>query len=195
MKNLLVLLVITASWTAQAQQASCLKLSKIRIADHLLHQAGETRAELIFKARDCYVVGGHDNPTVTFEDKPGLQATLSSTGFAHIDQESVGAPIVKAREMSLVMKLKASAGLPLGEHSLHAMVTYQRLDGSGAIISETVAVQIPFKVAPPKPYNPDHKERSGFIKGLELAGEIVLAVPALLIMAIWCPLSGTCPVC
>lgn len=195
MKNLLILLVITASWTAQAQQASCLKLSKIRIADHLLHQAGETRAELIFRARDCYVVSGHESPTMTFEDKPGLQAQVAATGLGHFDQESVGTTMVKAREMSVVINLTAWPTFPLGEHSLHAMVTYKRLDSSGAVVPETIAVQIPFKVAPPKPYNPDHKERSGFIKGLELAGEIVLAVPALLIMAIWCPLSGTCPTC
>ena len=194
MKNLLVLLIITASWTAKAQQPpSCLKLSKIKIADHLLHRAGETRAELTFKAGDCYVVVARfDRTAVTFEDEPGLQADLNSTGFSHIDQLSVGTPMVKAQEMSVMIELKASPDLPLGEHSLHALVTYQRLDSSGAVVPETLAVQIPFKVAAPKV---SQKERSGFLKGLEIAGEIVLAVPALLIMAVWCPISGTCPTC
>src|SRR5215471_3870670 len=194
MKHLLTVLTVMASWTAQAQQpGSCLKLSKIRIADHLLHQYGETRAELTFKARNCYVIEGHP-VVVTFEDKPSLQAVVTGTGFSNFDQESVGTATVKAREMSLAVTLKALPSLPVGEHSLHAMVTYQRLDNSGAVKSETVAIQIPFKVAPPKAYSPV-KEHSGFLKGLQITGEIVAGIPLLLVMMVWCPISGNCPTC
>jgi len=189
-----MLLVVLASWTAQAQQrASCLKLSKIKIAD-LLHQSGETRAELTFKAHDCYVVQRRELAAVMFENKPGLQAVVSSTGFGHFDQESVGTPTVNAQEMSLVMTLKASPDLPVGEHSLHAMLTYQRLDSSGVPTPETIAFQVPFKVAPAKVYKPP-KEKSAFVKGLETAGLVVVAIPAILIMMVWCPISGECPSC
>jgi len=193
MKNLLVLLIITVSWTAQAQQpASCLKLSRIKITDHLLHQAGETRAELLFKTRDCYVVSGFDRPTMTLEDMPGLQVALSSTGFSHIDPQSVGTAMMKAREMSVSLDLKASPGLPLGEHSLHAMVSYQRLDSSGAVVPETIAIQIPFKVAPPRA---PQKEKSSLLHGLAITGEIIVGIPLFVVMMIWCPISGTCPSC
>ena len=92
----------------------------------------------------------------------------------------------------MVVNLTAWPTFPVGEDSLHAMVTYQRLDASGAVVPEALAVQIPFKVAPPKP---PHKEASGFLRGLEITGEVIVAIPLVVAMMIWCPISGTCPSC
>ena len=92
------------------------------------------------------------------------------------------------------LKLIASPDLPVGESSLHGMLTYQAVNGAGVAAPATLAFNIPLKVAPPKPYKPD-KESSGFVKGLEIAGEIIAGIPLFIVMLIWCPFSGECPSC
>ena len=97
------------------------------------------------------------------------------------------------KEIAVSLKLTASPDLPVGESTLHGMLTYQAAKG-GVVAPETLAFSVPLKVAPPKPYQPPN-EPSGFVKGLEIVGEIVVGIPLLLVMMIWCPISGECPNC
>jgi hypothetical protein len=57
-----------------------------------------------------------------------------------------------------------------------------------------VALDVPVKVAP-LPQEKPVTEPNGFMKGLEVVGEIVVGIIILPIMLIYCPLSGQCPSC
>lgn len=169
---------------------ACLELKKVKIADHVLHQQGETQAELTLKVNNCEIIEDHQQTTVSFESKPGLEVALENVAF-HRPNEGESSNQVK--ELTVTLKLTASPELPVGESTLHGTLTYQAING-GPVAPETVALNIPFKVAPPKPPK-TYKEPSGFVKGLEVAGEIVVGIIALPIMLIYCPLSGQCPDC
>jgi hypothetical protein len=199
MKSTLLLIVVLASCAAQAQQpANCLQLKKVKIADHVLHQEGATWAELTLKAKDCSVVEEHDRTTVTFASRPGLDVTPQDIGFKRSDDESGGNPPASVKEVTVTLRLIASPDLPLGESTMHGMLTYLAVNGAGAVSPETLAFDIPLKVAPPKPYKP-HDEPSAFMKGLKQTGvialEAIVVVPVMLFMLIYCPISGECPTC
>ena len=190
---ILVIAVLAGSAQAQQQPANCLELKKVKIADHVLHQQGQTQAELTLKVKNCSIVEEHAQTTVTFESKPGLDITLDDIAFRRFDDGSVGESSTKVKEVSVSLKLTASPDLPVGESTLHGMLTYQAANG-GVGAPETLDFNVPLKVAPPKPYQPP-KKPSGFVKGLEIAAEIVVGIPLLLVMMIWCPISGECPDC
>jgi hypothetical protein len=203
MKHMILLIAILAcSAQAQQQPANCLQLKKVKIG-HLLHQEGVTWAELTLKTKDCSVVEEHDRLTVTFASKPGLDVTLQDIGFKRSDDGSGGnSPAeVKVKEVSVTLRLMASPDLPVGENTLHGMLSYLAVNHAGAVSPETLAFDIPLKVAPPKPYKPykPHDEPSAFMKGLQQTGvialEAIIAVPVLLFMLIYCPISGDCPTC
>ena len=194
MKLSFLLLIALACGAAQAQQAPCLELRKVTITNHVLHRQGETEAKLKFKTRNCYVVQGQEQPSATFESKPDLDVAVNSIGFRDFDQTSVGTSAVKARELSLSLRLAASPALPTGEHNLRAMLNYRVARADGTITPETLAFDIPFKVAPAK--LPDlNKEPSAFVKGLEIAGIVVIAIPVYVILLVSCLVSGQCGSC
>jgi hypothetical protein len=194
MKFSFLLLIALACSAAQAQQAPCLELRKVTITNHVLHRQGETEAKLKFKTRNCYVVQGQEQPSATFESKPDLDVAVNSIGFRDFDQTSVGTSAVKARELSLSLRLAASPALPTGEHNLRAMLNYQVARADGTITPETLAFDIPFKVAPAK--LPDlNKKPSAFVKGLEIAGIVVIAIPVYVIWVVACLVSGQCGSC
>ena len=205
MKHLILLIAIlacSAQAQAQSQPANCLQLKKVKI-NRLLHQEEVTWAELTLKTKDCSVVEEHDRLTVTFVGKPGLDVTLQDIGFKRSDDESGGnSPAeVKVKEVSVTLRLMAAPDLPVGESTLHGMLTYLAVDHAGAVSPETLAFDIPLRVAPPKPYKPykPQDKPSAFMKGLKQTGvialEAIIPVPALLFMLIYCPISGDCPTC
>ena len=196
MKHLvLVIAILAGSAPVQAQQqtANCLELKKVKIADHVLHQDGYTQATLTLKVKDCEIIEDHQQTAVAFESKPGLEVTLYDIAFGRPDDGSIGASSTRVKEVTVFLKLIASQELPVGESTLRGILTYQAISG-GAVAPKTLALSIPFKVAPPKPYNAD-KERSGFIEGLEVVGQIVVGIIALPIVLLYCPLSGEWPTC
>jgi hypothetical protein len=195
MKFSFVLLIALACGVAQAQQpAPCLELRKVTIAHHVLHRQGQTEAKLKFRARNCYVVQSQEQPSATFESKPDLDVAVNSIGFRDFDQTSVGTSGVKARELSLSLRLAASPALPTGEHNLRAMLSYRAARADGTITAETLAFDIPFKVAPAK--LPDlNKEPSAFVSWLQGVGWAVVVIPVYLVMLIPCLITGDCPSC
>ncbi len=203
MKALLLLVIAIATCAAHAQQPTpCLKLSKVKIDRHVLHQQDETMAQLTFKTHGCYVLHGNELPVMTFETKPELDVTLSNTRFAQLDPSSAGTATEKAQEMLVSLKLIASPDLAVGEHTLRGLLTCNVADKSGNVSSETLAIAIPFKVAPHKPYQnvalPDNgrpHQDSAFVHGLKIAGMIVVGIPLFIAMIIWCPISGQCSTC
>lgn len=189
--KILILFALTIAATAQAQQhpADCLKLKKVEIASHVIHQHSQTLAELTLKVKNCHIIEEHEQTTITFESKPGLDVTVDDIAFRRSDDGTA-----KIKEVSVAMRLIALPELPVGESTLRGTLTYQALNDAGVIVSERQPFDIPLKIAPPKPYKPDN-EPSGFVKGLEIAGEILVGIPLLIVMMIWCPISGQCPDC
>ena len=187
MKTLIALLIAMMVCSAHAQQpAPCLKLSKIKIDRHMLHQQDETMAQLTFKAHGCYVLHGNELPVMTFETKPELDVTLSNTRFGRLDPSSAGTGTEKAQEMLVWLRFIASPDLAVGEHTLRGLLTYKVADKSGNVSSETLAIAIPFKVAPPVV----HKQRSAFMKGLAQTGQIIRDIPMVLLMLVVCPFAN-----
>jgi hypothetical protein len=203
MKSLLISLIAIAACTAQAQQPGpCLKLSKVRIDRHVLHQQDETTGQLTFKTRGCYILHGNELPVMTFEPKPELDVTLSNARFGRVDPSSVGTATEKAEEMLVTLRFIASPDLAVGEHTLRALLTYNVEDKSGKVSSEALAIAIPFKVAPHKPYekvalpeNDRPHEESAFVHGLKIAGMIVVGIPLFIALAVMCLTTGNCWEC
>lgn len=191
MKHLiLVIAILTAAAQLQAQQpASCLELKKIKIDHHLLHQQGETQAELTFKARRCSVLQGPEKPDLAFASEPGISVQVREVTFIPVDDRSSG----RAKEMRVSVRLVASPETLVGEHQLHGIMKYQIANSAGDVTPESLAISIPFKVAPPK------SDKNEFVEGLKTTGlvlaEIAAAPVFLVFMMIWCPISGECPTC
>jgi hypothetical protein len=87
--------------------------------------------------------------------------------------------------MLVSLRFIASPDLAVGEHTLRGLLTYNVADKSGNVSSETLAIAIPFKVAPPVV----HKQRSAFMKGLARTGQIIVEIPMLLLMLVVCPFA------
>lgn len=203
MKLSFVLLIALACGAAQAQQpVPCLRLSKIVIPNHAVRQQQDTVARLTFKARNCAIAEVRDRTVATFESSPGLDVAVSEVGFKHMDEARAATGVAKARELSLSLKLSASPDLAVGEHTLHGLLIYQVMDGSGNPASETLLISFPFKVIPHKPYKKvalqdygrPHQD-SAFVHGLKTAGMVMVLIPVVVFMLVWCPISGTCPTC
>jgi hypothetical protein len=204
MKFSFVLLIALACGTVQAQQqpVPCLSLSKVVISNHAVRQQEDTVVRLTFKARNCAIAELRDDTEAIFESLPGLDVTVSEVGFKHTDEGRVATGVVKARELSLSLKLSASPDLAVGEHTLHGLLTYQVMDGSGNPAPEALVISFPFKVIPHKPYKkvalPDYgrpHQDSAFVHGLKTAGMVIVLIPVVVFMLVWCPFSGTCPTC
>src|ERR1051326_1141968 len=193
MKSALVFIVMLVSCAAHAQQqpANCLELKKVKIPQHVLHQHGQIQAEGTLKVKNCYIVEDHQQTTVTFESKPGLDVTLDDVAFRRPKNAGVGESSTNVKEVAVLLNLAASPDFPVGETTLHGMLTYQAVRNGAAVAPETVALDVPLKVAPFAPEEP-FTEPNGFMKGLEVVGENVVGIIALPIMLIYCPLSGEC---
>ena len=169
MKHLiLVIAVLAGSAQAQQQPKSCLELKKVKVAHHVLRQHGQTQAELTLKVKNCEIVEQRQQTTVTFESKPGLDVTLQSVAFRHFDESAPGHSATEIREVVLFLDLAASTEFPVGESTVHGMLTYQALDG-GSAVPRNVALNFLLKVAPLPPGKPI-KKHSAFVNGLERIG-------------------------
>lgn len=198
MKHLILIIAILTGSThvvAQAQQfAHCLELKNVKLASHVLHQWGDTRAELTFKARNCQVVDAPQRASIVWETQPGLRAEVSSVGLEDIDQQSAHQPPFRAGKMTITVKLDA-VNPPVGEHELRGIVTYQAVNSAGVTATESLPISMQFKVGPPK--QPEKKNE--FVEGLKTTGEVLAGIaltPVVLVMLlIYCPISGECPTC
>jgi len=185
---LIVAMLVASARAQQAGPANCLQLQRVKVDHHLLHQQGETVAELTFKARNCYVVAAAEKPDLAFAAEPGLFVLVKDLSFKHEDEQNPG----RAKEMFVSVTLSASLTVPVGEHQLRGIIKYQTVNSAGDVTPESLAIAIPFKVAPPKV---EHPWRAEFRDGLELFGEVLVGIVVLPIMLIYCPLSGQCPTC
>ena len=199
MKHLVVVIAILGTLGfahGQGQPSgNCLELKKVKIADHVVHQWGDTRAELTFKAKNCRVIDTPERATVTWETQPGLAVQVSSIGLEDIDQQSAHHPPFQAGEMTITVNLEAWRDLAVGEHELRGIVTYQAISSSGVIATESLPISLHFEVAPPKP----PKGKNEFVEGLKTTGEVVAGIALLpvflVVMLVYCPISGECPDC
>jgi hypothetical protein len=198
MKHLILIIAIltgSAQVFAQAQQSShCLELKKVKVSNHVLHQWGETSAELRFQARNCQVVDAPQRASIVWETQPGLKAEVTSVGLEEIDQQSAHQTPFMAGKMTITVKLDA-VDPPVGEHELRGTVTYQAVNSAGVTATESLPISMQFKVGPPK--QPEKKNE--FVEGLKTTGEVVAGVallPVFLIVTlVYCPISGECPTC
>jgi hypothetical protein len=192
MKHLILAITILAAGTSQAQEATkCLALTKVKLEHHLLHQQDENLAELTFKAHKCYVLEGPEKPGITFAAEPGLYVFAKDVRFTHEEAQTGGG----TKEVRVSVKLLASDTIPVGEHQVRGIVNYQTAGAEGTIAPESLAISIPFKVAPPRP----PARKNGFVKGLKSTGMVlaeIALVPIFLVwMLVYCPISGDCPTC
>jgi len=196
-----ILLVIVLAAAAHAQQAvPCLSLSKV--TDNAVTQEENTIAELTFNAQNCAVLYSPDRTTATFESEslPGLE--FSVVHFIFRDEMPASAGNQKARKLSLLLRLSPSADFAVGEHTLHGLLTYQVIDASGNPAPETLAIDVPFTVAPHQPHQAvappiigSPQEESGFLNGLKTAGMVIVGIPIFIVRALVCTFSGNCSEC
>ena len=189
MKTLVALLFVLAfvPIASQAQQP-CLKLSKVKVQDKLLHQNGISQVELIFEANHCFVFGGspqqRQRPVVEIQGEPGLNVQVSSYGESRFDQVALAFGIVGSQEVSATLNVNALAGLDLGEHKLPGQIRYQVMDLSGNVSDKTLAFEVTLKVAPPQkmavPARPFSEQHPVWAKVL-LPLEIVAFIPAFIL--------------
>jgi hypothetical protein len=149
----LILFVIAIAAAAQAQQPTpCLKLKKVKIDGHVLHQNGAARVQLVFTAQHCYVYSGSplgaQMPEFEVESQPGLGIEMGASGAARFDQST--GDFLRAQEISLDLNVLASPELELGEHKVPGVVRYQVIDEVGNLSPETLSFDIPLKVDTPR---------------------------------------------
>ena len=196
-----ILLIIALAAAAQAQQAvPCLRLSKV--TDNTVTQQESTIAQLTFKAQNCAVLHLEGLTTATFVSLPGLDMSVMYFTFTDLDETPAGAGNQKASELSLLLRLSPSPDLAVGEHTFHGLLTYQVLDASGNPAPETLPIDFPFTVAPPKPYkavappnNGAPQEETGFVHGLKTAGMVIVGIPIFIVLALVCTFTGNCWEC
>jgi hypothetical protein len=197
MKHLiLIIAVLTGSAPAFAQPqqpGNCLEFKKVKIA-HLLHQHGQTQAEITLKVKNCEIVEDRRQTSATFESKPGLEVTFGGVHFRRPKDEGEGESAPRVKEVSVWLTLAAAPDFPVGETTVHGMLTYQAVRNGAAATPETLSLSVPLKVAPLTPDKPV-KEHNGLVKGLEAVAIIVAAIPIVVFMMIYCPISGQCPDC
>lgn len=183
MKRFFVLLIGLACAAAQAQQTPCLKLTKVKVADHVLHQNGVTRIELTFEGRHCYVSGGslglpYQRPVVDVESGRGLIAEFKYISASRLNETPVGLGVLRAQELSAILNVIATDGLDLGEHKLPGRIHYAVVDSQGNMSDETLNFEVPIKVAPPvKPPGPSFSERHPVWAKVLLPFEIIALFP------------------
>ena len=181
----LALTLLPIASRAQEPQ-TCLELKKVKIDGRVLRQLESTQAALIFKVRNCEIIEERGQTSVVFESIPGLDVTVEDVAFRR--QEGGN----HVNEVRVTLKLTASPDLLIGETTLHGMLTYQAVR-AGIAAPTTVSLSIPFKVVLPPAKQPN--QSNVFVNGLKIAGEIVVGIPLLLFMMIYCPISGQCPDC
>jgi len=164
----------------------CMELKKVKIEGHVLRQMESTQAVLIFKVRNCEIIEERGQTSVIFESIPGLDVTVEDVVFRR--QEGGN----RVNEVRVTLKLTASPDLLIGETTLHGMLTYQAVRARIAAPT-TVSLSIPLKVGLPLAKQPN--QSNAFVNGLKIAGEVVVGIPLLLFMMVYCPISGQCPDC
>jgi len=198
MKHLILLIVIMAGAATQAQQTRpCLKLSKVKIADKVLHQNGTAQVELTFEGQHCYVFNGAPDqarawPEFELQPVSGLDTRVTGRGAARFDQTTVGAQIFRAQEISATLQVAVAPDLSLGKHSLPGQVRYNVMDGLGNVSEETLAFDVPLKVEGPSKHAssagfnrpPDFFERHPVWSKVLIPFAIVAFIPLSLIEAI-----------
>lgn len=162
----LILATILAATVAHAQQtAPCLKLTKVKVDNHVLHQNSATQIKLTFEGQHCYVFSGsiarpNEWPFIDFEGVPGI-AIESTHGLdaARLDQSSAGAGTFRAQELSASFNVIAFPGLELGEHKIPGHIHYQVVDSQGNMSDETLAFEFPLQVKEPQRISPTYYDR------------------------------------
>ncbi len=185
-----------APMVSRAQEPQrCLELKNVKIAGHNLRPGNDAHAELAFKARDCQLVDGPEKPIMTLEAESGMSATPSKLRFQHHGAPIAGTTAMKAKELSVEIKLATAWGLPSGEHKVQGVVNYQVVDGTGTIKPESLTFAFPFQVAPARLGG----DQNSFVQGLKNTGVVVAEIALFpliaLFMLIYCPISGECPDC
>lgn len=145
------------------QPAPCLKLTKVKVDNHVLHQNSATQVQLTFEGQHCYVFSGsiarpNEWPFIDFESVPGI--TIEDThgiDASRLDQS--GAIPFRAQALTETFTMIAGSGLELGEHKIPGHIHYKVVDGQGNMSDETLAFEIPLKVKEPKILKPGPYDR------------------------------------
>jgi len=186
MKSLFVSLIVIATCAAQAQQpAPCLKLSKVTVEKHVLHQDSEADVNLVFVGQHCYVFSGSPAqgrqwPVFELQSEPGLTVSTAFAGLSRFDQTTVGASILRAGEVEVRVHLAASSDFALGGHKLPGLIRYKVMDGLGNISDQALSFEVPITVAKAEPVHvpgPPFDQRHPVWAKVLLPLEIIAFIP------------------
>src|SRR5262249_266460 len=104
-----------------------------------------------------------------------------------------GTAALKAREISTVIYLDATAQSMPGDYTFLGTLHYSTVDSNGTVKPESLAFSFPLEVKPPE--RPEGE--NAFVEGLKNTGKMTAAIAllpiALLLVLIYCPISGQCP--
>jgi hypothetical protein len=140
------------------------------------------------KVKDCEILEDHQQSTLTFASKAGLIVTVDDITFHRSEAATGGKPSNQVDELEVLLTLRASRELFIGENTLQGMFSYQVANG-GAVISANTAISVPLEVEPPRAaYSEESRVRQAWVAVAEIVGGIVL----LPIWLIYCPISGQC---
>lgn len=185
MKALFILLMALATGAHAQQPTPCLKLKKTEIEKRVLHQNGATQATLTFEGKHCYVLNkseniGRQGPVLEVTTPPGISATAEGVGAVLFDPEKVRLADFKPGQIAAKLHLTATPEAALGRHSLPVLVHYQVMDGLGNDHDETIAFDVPVKVAPAEHISqpgPGFEKRHPVWAKVLLPFEIVAMIP------------------
>ncbi len=201
MKYLLAFLLTALSCGAQTPgKAPCLKLTKVKISRHVLHQGGKMDMRLTFTGNPCSfltaprnpdegaptTVTAREMPTITFKPETDLEAKIVRTRYDRRLSPTT------ARKMTIDLELRSTGELrPRDWWNVQALMTTRMADSAGNISTEKVPVDFSFRAAPArKPGDfPDPPD------ALKTTGLIILGValsPVLLVVGVICWVSGGC---
>lgn len=185
MKALFVLFIALAAGAHAQQPTPCLKLKKTEIEKRVLHQNGATQATLTFEGKHCYVLNkseniGRQGPVLEVTTPPGISATVESVGVVLFDPAKVRLADFKPGQIAANLQLTATEEAVPGRHSVPVLVHYQVMDGLGNVHDETLAFNVPVKVAPVEHIRqpaPGFSERHPVWAKVLLPFEVIALIP------------------
>ncbi|HKD81992.1 MAG TPA: hypothetical protein VKH81_20025 [Candidatus Angelobacter sp.] len=189
MKALILATIVVATAVHAQQSTPCLKLTKVKVDNHVLHQTDTTQLHLTFVGQHCYVFRGslgrpNEWPFIDFKNVPGM--VIESThglDASRLDQSSDGAKTFRAQELSGTFNVTAVSGLELGEYKIPGEIHYKVVDSQGTMSNETLAFEIPLKVKESKPesFSDEHPVWARILLPLEIVALFPLWILAGLI--------------
>ena len=189
MKTFVALLIVLAAAGARAQSPTpCLKLKKVKVENHVLHQNSETDVTLVFAPKHCSVLRGVHAPGTYWPDleiQSEPELTASQRDLPLPGPEPAAADAFSSREEVLAkVHLSASGNLVLGAHRLPGVVHYKVIDNLGNVSDESLSFEVPITVARPEPVRLPFEERHPVWAKVLFPFEMIALFPLVIVVGL-----------